>query len=358
LVVTGPDRGGGPHVIVRADTNQDGALDTVTASFMAYDQNFRGGVRVAMGDFDGDGRQELVTAAGVGGGPHVKIWDLDASGGLVDLREEFMAYESNFRGGVWLATGDFDLDGREELVVAPDFGGGPHVKVFSDVDGDGRLSDTVTDSFMAYDPTFRGGVRVAVGTFDSAHLSPFGGTRIRGPQLVTAPGPGGAPHVKVFENRDFDRQVSNQDIARQFLAFDSNFHGGVFVAATELDRSELSHLVVSAGAGGGPHVKIFRLGFLTMLGGPPYPVMYHEERDSFLAFDPNFRGGVRVATVDLNPTDPNPDVITAPGPGGGSRVTIWSGDGLNGKVSDSPPDDIFSAYPGFNGGVFVAAGTT
>jgi hypothetical protein len=86
--------------------------------------------------------------------------------------------------------------------------------------------------------------------------------------------------------------------------------------------------------------------------------MYHEERDSFLAFDPNFRGGVRVATVDLNPTDPNPDVITAPGPGGGSRVTIWSGDGLNGKVSDSPPDDIFSAYPGFNGGVFVAAGTT
>jgi RHS repeat-associated protein len=64
VLVTAADAGGGPHVIVRADTNQDGTAETVTASFMAYGPAFRGGVRVALGDFDGDGRDELVTVNG------------------------------------------------------------------------------------------------------------------------------------------------------------------------------------------------------------------------------------------------------------------------------------------------------
>ena len=74
---------------------------------------------------------------------------------------------------------------------------------------------------------------------------------------------------------------------------------------------------------------------------------------SFLAYDAGFRGGVRVATGDVN-RDGVPDIITAPGLGGGSRIRVFdstSGAPLGGPLSD------FDAYGSkYQDGVFVAAG--
>src|SRR5207237_4555892 len=53
-------RGGGPRVQVY-DTN--GAK---IADFLAYNKAFFGGVRVAVGDVNGDGVDDLITAAGLG----------------------------------------------------------------------------------------------------------------------------------------------------------------------------------------------------------------------------------------------------------------------------------------------------
>ena len=55
-IVVGPDVGGGPHV-KRFDF--DGAM---RSQFMAYTPEFRGGVRVALVNVDGDGPPEIVTA--------------------------------------------------------------------------------------------------------------------------------------------------------------------------------------------------------------------------------------------------------------------------------------------------------
>ncbi len=356
VLVTAAGAGGGPHVILRTDTNGDGTADAVTASFLAYDPSFTGGVRVAMGDFDGDGKDELVTAAGAGGGPHIKVWKLDASGAVTGLIDSFMAYDPDFRGGAWVATGDFNRDGKDELVVGAGDGGGPHIKIYSDTNGDGRLSDNLVDQFMAYDPAFRGGVRVAVGYFGLNHVG----------FLTTAAGPGGGPHVKIFDNQDADVQISDERVLHEFMAFAPAFRGGVFVAANNLSRASAANLAVSADAGGGPHVKLFRAGLVENLPSPtprpPY-FMTLDETDSFMAYDPAFRGGVRVAFSDLTPSDVNPDLVTAAGPGGGSHVKIWSGDAGNGRVSDRPLDDSFNAFRAADGtpldvGVFVAFGTT
>src|SRR5438067_1906235 len=68
--------------------------------------------------------------------------------------------------------------------------------------------------------------------------------------------------------------------------------------------------VVGAGPGGGPHVIVYdQLGFVFR---------------SFFAYDPAFRGGVRVATADLT-GDGLLDTITVPGPGGGPVVRVWDG---------------------------------
>ncbi len=64
-------------------------------SFYAYPA-FNGGVNVALRDVDGDGKLELLTGAGPGGGPHVKIFDPRTGMEL----ESFFAEAMDFRGGV------------------------------------------------------------------------------------------------------------------------------------------------------------------------------------------------------------------------------------------------------------------
>ena len=67
LFAVGADLGGQPEVHVY---NPDGTLHD---SFLAYDAGFTGGVTVAAGDTTGRGADDIITGAGAGGGPHVKV---------------------------------------------------------------------------------------------------------------------------------------------------------------------------------------------------------------------------------------------------------------------------------------------
>src|SRR5262249_13943727 len=117
-----------------------------------YDPRFSGGVRVATGDVNGDGVPDIITAPGPTGGPDIRVFD-GVSGALI---REFMAYAINFTGGVFVAAGDVNGDGRADIITGPDFSGGTEVKAFS-----GKGGPVLAD-FNAFG-TFTGGVRVAAG---------------------------------------------------------------------------------------------------------------------------------------------------------------------------------------------------
>jgi FG-GAP-like repeat len=155
--------------------------------FNAFDPSFNGGVRVSRADVNGDGQTDLIAAAGPGGGPHVKVFD-GATGALV---REFFAYDANFSGGVFVDGADLNGDGRAEIVTGAGAGGAPHVKVFDGLSG-GQVA-----SFFAYGASFTGGVSVAAGRIGGALIDGnwVGGL---GPVIATGAGPGGGPHVKIF----------------------------------------------------------------------------------------------------------------------------------------------------------------
>jgi len=154
-IVTGTERGGGPQIRI---FNWQGHL--INTGFFAYAKNFRGGVSVALGDIDGNGRLEIIAGAGFGGGPHVRIFSTD--GQLIN--PGFFAYDTKFRGGVNVATGDVNGDGKSEIITGAGNGGTAEVKIFN------KKGEQI-NSFTAFDNKVIGGLNVASTDMDDDGLS-------------------------------------------------------------------------------------------------------------------------------------------------------------------------------------------
>ena len=76
--------------------------------------DFKTGFNIASGDVNGDGESEIILAAEKGSQPWVRIYDKKGK-----LLKQFLAYDKNFKGGVRLAVGNFGNNGVADIIVAP-----------------------------------------------------------------------------------------------------------------------------------------------------------------------------------------------------------------------------------------------
>lgn len=133
----------------------------VLLNVIAFEPTFRGGGRLAVVPA-GDGLDVILIAPGPGGGPAVAR--LDQSG----VFYFFAPYERGFRGGMWISTGDIDDDGEPEALFLPGEGGSPRLLAI-----DMRTYETELSIYVG-DPQDTSG---------SARFEPTGGTIHRGPDL-------------------------------------------------------------------------------------------------------------------------------------------------------------------------------
>ena len=126
------------------------SFGNMQSEFWAYSQNFYGGVSLASVDLNNDGLKEIITGAGKTGGPHIRIFNSKG-----EVLQQFFAYETTFTGGVNVAAGDVDGDGYADIIVAPLGGKEPLVKVFT---FDGLLKN----QFVAYEKDFKSGVNLGL----------------------------------------------------------------------------------------------------------------------------------------------------------------------------------------------------
>jgi ketosteroid isomerase-like protein len=253
-IVVGSGQGSSPLVKI-----YNGKTLAEVGSFSPFSATFRGGTTVAVGDVDGDGRKDIVVGAGQGSIAHVKVFGgsalVDAQGAMAKVAppaiRNFVAFDTGYRGGVSVAAGDTDGDGRADIIVGKNRGDAMDVAVFS-----GRTGHTLA-AFSAYDASFKGGITVAAGDTNGdgraevvvgANVAPANNVKVfRGSQmvaqfsantgwstrvattdidgdgiveLVAVNGPGAPNRVNILS-------ASTGAIRRSLPAMPATFHGGL-----------------------------------------------------------------------------------------------------------------------------------
>lgn len=249
---------------------------------------FTGGAQVALGNMDDDSGIELVTGAGSGGGPQVRVFE--RSGKAIST---FYAYDETFRGGIDVATADADGDGTDEIITGAGPGGGPHIKVF-------RTDGKLIRSWFAYEKGFHGGVSVSAADLDNDGKI----------EIIVAPKGSYWPIVRIFNQRG--------KLLHEFYAYNGDFTGGVDVSAQAATDERPGRIITGAGPGGGPQVRIF-----TSTG---YNV------GSFYAYDKAFKGGVRVSISEGA-------ILTSPWSDGSADIRVFS---IKGNYQDDL--DVFERW--------------
>lgn len=238
--------------------------------------------------------------------PYVRV----INSGTGTTVSKFLAYEASFRGGVRVVRADLTGDGVDEIITAPGRGRAPEVRVFS-------LSGTPLTAYntLAYANTMTAGVQLAAGDVN-------GDGRV---DLVTVPSQGAA-EVRVFLNqRGTNADPMANTAWRQFVAFPASFTGGAVLALADMGRTSGTSFIaqpdgrleILVGSGAGIRASVR---FFDTVPATPRLVRTTE------FFARTFTGGIgSIAVGRANNRDQIPDVIVGAGTGGLSLIEIRDG---------------------------------
>ncbi|MBU1037328.1 VCBS repeat-containing protein [Patescibacteria group bacterium] len=223
---------GGEEILIK-DINKDGKAEIIVASdqqifiyqndgsllktFYPYGENYHYGLNFSVGDLDGNGQPEIITAPLKGVPAHIKTFSID--GRL--LNPGFFAYPKGFRIGADIALADINGDGRKEIITVAGKGGGSHVRIFNK---DGKL---LTPGFFTFEKNYRGGLNIATGDVDGDSKD----------EIVVSRKIGDS-EIKIFK--------ASGELLNQWLSFSQGTRG-VDVTVSDIDGNGIYEIIALGG---------------------------------------------------------------------------------------------------------------
>ncbi|MFA5023565.1 MAG: S8 family serine peptidase [Patescibacteria group bacterium] len=211
-----------------------------------------------------------------------KDWKLVAANG--DLVNNFKTMET--KNGFSIAAGDVNNDNSEEVILGAPANQEPQVRVYNK---NGQL----IKQFLAFDKKFRGGLNLTVADIDSDNQA----------EILIVPASNGLGQVRIFDGQG--------KLKKQISVMGKNWRGGLNIASGDIDGKDDQEIVIGLGAGQEPQIKIFTTGGKLI--------------SAFLAYEKNFRGGVKIAVANINgrASHNRAEIIAAPGRGREPLIKIF-----------------------------------
>jgi hypothetical protein len=261
--------------------------------------------------------------------------------------------------GFNITVADLDNDKNKEIIVAAGRNEKPLIKILNN-------QGNFKSEFLAYPESYTGGIKaIATDLFNDGLL-----------EIITAQNEKGNTQIRVFDR--FGNMLYN------FFAFDEKVTGGVNITVGDINLDGQKEIIVAAGYGQEPVVKIFSnySNFLTSfyayeksfnggvnvlaadlnndkkdeiitapaLNKEPLIRIYDDQAkviSEFLAEGKNFHGGINLTTNDIE-NDNKVEIITSPGYGGGAHVRVFDNLGFEKSYLNS------TIYPDYKGGISIA----
>jgi uncharacterized repeat protein (TIGR01451 family) len=261
-----------PVVVVGSDVGYQSTptvtvIDPVSGveinQFLAFESGFRGGVQTVVADIDGDGSVEVLAASGSGKG-EVRAFELDGTE-LTDFR--FRPFGDNYFGGLSIAFGDFDGNGTSDLAVGKSRGADVAVFSLNTESAPWRWHVLPFHSFQPYGSSHVNGVVLAAADIGEVADGVVQDATVADGQheLVVGTGAGASLPVKVLALSSLYVDAVQSvllyhilpPVVRQIPADADYGLTGVAVAAARFDADAIDDIFVSGGRGGSAVTDVY-----------------------------------------------------------------------------------------------------
>ena len=172
-----------------------------------YTANYRGDLRVMVGDINNDNRMEIYVAPESGYPAPIKVYTRYG----YPLRKDWFPFGTSYSGGYTLALGQFEKAATKNIILGSGTGIEPRVGIYT-------WDYQFINNWLAFEPSFRGGVNVAGGDVDGDGID----------EVVVGAGPGKPPVIRTFD-KDGNQQYS------EFQAYSSFTKPGIIVRTQDVD---------------------------------------------------------------------------------------------------------------------------
>jgi hypothetical protein len=264
----------GPNIRVFRFTPSKNKFELM-GSVLAAPKAFRGKLSLAVGDVNGDGKDDIIATPYTKGLADVMVFQYNPSKRKIERYAKFRPYAAPYKKGAVLAVGNVSGNGAAEIVVAPSTKGGSNVRVYRYSNAQQRIR--LVDWVRAYGSSYQKGVELTLGDVNADGRS----------EVITVPSEGG-PNVRVYTYNETRNDLKLLD---WFKPYPANFRGGVALSVANLDEDVPKEVVVTPKRSGGSNVSVYE-----------YDPGSHQMEliDHVMAFGTRYSGAIQAKVADLD----------------------------------------------------------